>query len=241
MSRAHFRARVARAFTLIELLVVIAIIGILAAIVVPVTARVRTSAQQAQSAGNLRQVGVALASYAQEHRGAFPQTTHGASGDLTGLSWIFTLRPYLGNVDDVRLCPLDPRREERRAARLSSYVLNDQLDPKTYFDPFGRPTGVAPSLFTLRAPSRLMTVMTGADDLPLNVSADHIHSRQWGTTWAPVWADIAPDRFRSGAAGADHTNGSSPYLFADGHVVVIPASTLRTRIEAGDNPTAIQR
>ncbi len=57
-----------RAFTLIELLTVIAIIGILAAIILPITARVRQSARTAQCQSNMRQIALAVILYANEHR-----------------------------------------------------------------------------------------------------------------------------------------------------------------------------
>lgn len=225
----------ALAFTLIELLTVIAIIGILAAILIPTVGAVRASAKQAQSISNLRQLGIALASYAQDHSGAFPSTTHGAL--LDNDSWIFTLRPYTGNVDEIRVCPLDPQREERLRLRLSSYVFNDFLDARTYLDPFGQSTGAVPRLSTLREPARTHTLFIGADTLPLDTSSDHIHARQWGNNWGQVCADIAPDRFRSGSRAApDHTHGRSAYLFADGHVATVAATTFRQLTTSGLNP-----
>jgi prepilin-type N-terminal cleavage/methylation domain-containing protein/prepilin-type processing-associated H-X9-DG protein len=223
------------AFTLIELLTVIAIIGILAAILIPTVGSVRTQARQAQCVSNLRQIGVALATYADAHRGAFPETSHGAAADLEQISWVYTLRPYLGDVDEVRLCPLDPRREERLRLRLSSFVLNDYLDAKTYYDPFGRPAGTVPRLSTLREPARTPTVFVGADTLALDLSSDHIHAREWPGNWSQVTADIAPDRFRYGARSRDHDDGRAPYLFADGHVKTLAASELRRRVDAGED------
>ncbi|MDR1281171.1 MAG: prepilin-type N-terminal cleavage/methylation domain-containing protein [Opitutaceae bacterium] len=52
-----------RAFTLIELLTVIAIIGILAAILIPVTGAVREKAKKAQCVSNLHHIGVGLLAY----------------------------------------------------------------------------------------------------------------------------------------------------------------------------------
>ncbi|AHF89649.1 prepilin-type N-terminal cleavage/methylation domain-containing protein [Opitutaceae bacterium TAV1] len=57
-----------QAFTLIELLTVIAIIGILAAIIIPVTAKVRQSARAAQCQSNMRQIALAVILHANEQR-----------------------------------------------------------------------------------------------------------------------------------------------------------------------------
>src|SRR5262249_35863199 len=61
--------RVRRAFTLIELLVVIAIIAILAAILFPVFAQAREAARSTSCKSNLKQAGLAMSMYMQDHDG----------------------------------------------------------------------------------------------------------------------------------------------------------------------------
>jgi prepilin-type N-terminal cleavage/methylation domain-containing protein/prepilin-type processing-associated H-X9-DG protein len=114
------RAGRCHAFTLIELLVVIAIVAILAAMLLPVLARSKLSAQSAECIGNLRQLGVAAELYWDENSGncfsyVFGPTNYGA---IYWFGWIgpgpegqrpFDLScgamyPYLKG-SDVRLCP----------------------------------------------------------------------------------------------------------------------------------------
>ncbi|MDR1280887.1 MAG: prepilin-type N-terminal cleavage/methylation domain-containing protein [Opitutaceae bacterium] len=60
------------AFTLIELLTVITIIGILAAIIIPVTGKVRSSAANAQCKTVLRNYGVAIQMYVNDNKDRLP-------------------------------------------------------------------------------------------------------------------------------------------------------------------------
>ena len=79
-------------FTLIELLVVIAIIAILAAILFPVFAQVRSRGWQTACLSNLRQIGSALSMYVQDYDEHLPNccsmgrayTWTWQAGDLNG-------------------------------------------------------------------------------------------------------------------------------------------------------------
>ncbi len=112
-----------RAFTLIELLVVIAIIAILAAMLLPVLARGKLSAQRAACESNLRQLGVATELYWGDNAGnSFRYLQPGTvnNGQIYWFGWIQgtqipdgqrafdlsagVLFPYL-HASDVRLCP----------------------------------------------------------------------------------------------------------------------------------------
>jgi prepilin-type N-terminal cleavage/methylation domain-containing protein/prepilin-type processing-associated H-X9-DG protein len=221
-----------KAFTLVELLVVIAIIAILAGLLLPTLAVAKSKARQIVCMSNMRQIGIALLLYADDYNGLMPGTTHGNPD--TNQSWIFTLRPYMADVDEVRISPADPRGRERLAHHASSYVLNEYVAVEKR-DPFGRILESYRNLNHLRRPSDTMTVFICAEGLSPSVYSDHTHSRNWYKGWHAVLQDIQPDRHRTGGPNADHTKGSANYLFADSRVAGIPAETLKRRIDQGDN------
>lgn len=71
-SRQGLRCRATRGFTLVELLVVIAIISILMALTMPLGRKVRESANRVACASNLRQIGICMRLYADDHDGYLP-------------------------------------------------------------------------------------------------------------------------------------------------------------------------
>ena len=97
-------------FTLLELLVVIAIIAILAAILLPVLGRARSSADTTLCRSNVHQLMMGMSMYVQDI-GAYP------SADPNGLvdSWYEQLEPFVGaplptfstiSRSSVWVCPL---------------------------------------------------------------------------------------------------------------------------------------
>lgn len=216
-------------FTLLEMMVIVAIVAGLALVAFTAGRSALTASHQARCLSNLRNIGGALHIYAADHDGEFPETSHTADLDS---SWIYQLEGYLGDFDETRVCPEDPKRRQRLAAHGTSYVLNSYLFvPET--DPFGQPLG--PALNRVSAipdPSRTLLAFVCSDRTGTGPGNDHTHSNQW-TSWAAVCRDIAPDRF--GGGRPDHTKGRSNYLYADGSVVSMRAGEVKQKIESGTN------
>jgi len=212
--------KVARGFTLIELLVVIAVIAVLLAILLPALGLARMHAKRVASASNLRQIGMAMELYTQDNRGFFPESSHGLTGQAARQrSWIFTLSPYVGDVNAVRVCPADPQRQARLVNPTSSYVLNEYIVLDAV-DPFGQMSGPSyRNKYMLKRPAATVTTFVGADALSPALTSDHTHSRLWflpapNAPWNTLRKDIQPDRF-SVHKVVDNTDGSSLYLYAD--------------------------
>ncbi len=204
------------AFSLVELLVVIAILSVLMALLLPALQAAREAARRTACANNLRQVGLSVIRYCDDHRGAFPKTTHDTDFHEC---WVYTLAPYLENVDEIRICPSDLKAKERLDARMSSYAMNAYVT-----------NGVLPGsvLNRNKLPSVTRTLLavelTDRENRPVSEFDDHVESHRWFTP-----TNIAHGRVLEamrGEVSVDRHHEGANYLFADGRVASISVETV---------------
>lgn len=135
------------AFTLIEFLVVIGIIAILAAMLLPALSQGKQRAYRAACLSNIKQVGIAFQSFANEHQGKFPMQV---------------------STNDAGLMEMIPIWNARaRAAPNQVYPLaslsNELINPKVLICPaaLGRPASTNFTDVLLRLNSSYMGIIGG--------------------------------------------------------------------------------
>ncbi|MBE7503393.1 MAG: prepilin-type N-terminal cleavage/methylation domain-containing protein [Verrucomicrobiales bacterium] len=197
---AGWRRPAGRGFTLVELLVVIAVIALLAGLLLPALAGAKARAQGVLCAGQMRQLGLAVRLYADDHGDEFPRSQHSAfaHGQLT---WGRALASQLGAdtsswtnlLRTLYHCPADRRKQGW------SYGLNVYFELGPEDDYAGKPQTWR-RVSSVPRPSQTVLFAENASE------ADHIMPNFW--TAARDAVDVASRR---------HGRASN-YAFVDGHV-----------------------
>ena len=204
--------------TLVELLVVVAIIGLLVGLLVPAVQASRESARKTNCASNMRQVGLAMNQFCDTHRDHWPETTHTVGSEYTK-AWIYTIAPYMEDVDAIRICPSDLAGDLRMRGKGTSYTMNGYLsvESKYHFESRRKLPAMSKTIVAFELSEAMdQKAMDKQDPALVNMYNDHVHSFSWFAA-----SRIRDDEVFEGISreiAVDRHSGTSHFLYADGHV-----------------------
>ena len=193
-----------RGFTLIELLIVISIIALLIGMLLPALGKARDASRQIKCAAQVRQIGLALEAFANEHEERYPIAGNDLDWDvIDGVtqkpSWMQQLFDYLPNKEFFSGCPTYPQDSPYH------YFLGTRA--AWVHQPVATRKFMAVDRRLVKLPSAL--VLGGDNNRTFNVTdADKDDYTQPCAYFEP-W---------SNENWEPHHNGGLNVLFADGHV-----------------------
>ena len=251
------------AFTLVELLVVIGIIAVLLALLLPALNRAREHAKSVQCLSNMRQLGLAVTMFANEHKGYLPKAwfndgpIYGKGGWQYPTSgtweWSYLLSQYVNKNRGVFRCPSDPEPDALPEVDLfyvvhladgstqaypRSYRLNISNLPRGPFD--------AIKISQLRDATKAIVIAEGT--LGHNGAGfNQLSTSEYATEALviPTWTvgqlnppNVAYDRHSTRRDSLTHPtfNGKSNYVFADGHAESLDYQSTWDAVGLGRRP-----
>ncbi len=194
------------AFTLIELLVVIAIISILAAILFPVFARARENARRTSCLSNVRQIGLGLMQYAQDHDERLVPYNSGSSDSVNRPYYHGAIEPYVKNIQVFRCPSIKKSYNTFNTLYFPTYALNGTAAGSGYVY-----AGIGTPLATITEPSITWALVE------TQYSAARWESDGWGRAGVSFASEAIPEEATGVFRMDTHLDGSN-VGFADGHV-----------------------
>jgi len=219
------------AFTLLEIVIVVAILGLLAALLFPVFARIREAGRRTTCTSNLKQIDVALSQYAQDYK-FYPvlsaSGTYGNGGkSLPGVycgAWPDKMLPYIKS-ESIFVCPSDLSQRYRSGCPADD--TSNPTNPITFRGSysFNLPNGQASFDVSTRAFTSSFDRVRGASPLRYTrPSSTILISDGVNGNWAdfispgytqPPMQDVAT---LQNYGVPDRHSGGVNVAFADGHV-----------------------
>jgi len=240
------KKRVQKGFTLIELLVVIAIIALLLSIIVPALKVAKDKAKDVLCMNNLKQIGVAVRSYAEENKDKVPRAS--SSGDDKPF-WQQYFLSYVDRIPGEREfwksgvynCPAYPDKDQIMDYIINGFATRPNARSKT--SPSGEECTAPRVLSRAKSPSQCIYISEYEDTRSNSVdpfekpwiqvirSTDSWDTMQTKLIYTDVWTPThlpyfdPPSRGGSGTDGtsfrvarARHRREGSDNLFLDMHV-----------------------
>ncbi len=185
-SKPYKRASGRAAFTIIELLVVTAMIGVLVTMLVPAVNLARESSRKAACQNNLRQFGLGMSIYAENHQGfycsgAFDWQHDGA---VTEVGWVADLVEQ-GIPVGKMLCPSN----SAMVAETFNDLLTETVTPSPCVDRVGKPPKTLPDGSQQGNPCREIitnSLSPGSETRRLLVQ-EQILKKFYNTNYAASW------------------------------------------------------
>jgi prepilin-type N-terminal cleavage/methylation domain-containing protein len=223
-----------RAFTMLELLCALAIIGLLAALLVPAAQKIRAAADNAGCVSNLRQIGLGIANYCNDHDGTLPGPVFSSVTSTYTLPNIYLtgyLAEYLGGqtssttpqVLPLALCPAYKRVVPTSTwpqgfSYYSLYCLMKDASTPTYdgggrlISPWGRTGGAPLNAAQINSTPMKLTALAGWCDPSKTWAVQDADGKNYGSG-AAVGQGVALSPVHG-----SHWN----QLYFDFHVAAVP-------------------